>query len=504
MYKCKICPPDQKIFFGSSDPLSSHVASFHPEVKESPSRKIFVFECRACEKYPLDDLAHLMKHIKMRHGRIREPSVEMIQVPVLQPNHSPNGIARSSPEDVEDNVVEKVEPNMTRCTMCPSPGLVHKDQIITHQKSHNTALFSCAACKLKFEDYQDVESHIRVRHKVTQDTGIKESIKLPIRELLLTMKCGVCNRQFVGQGEQVLKSHIESTHGKYYVGVGEGKNLLRVCRICGESCKDGVKMQRHLDCEHSPEVFAEDSNTEDDEVTNVKSKLSPPSIPTTVTSGRVAFMDIFKKEVAKRKAEYEKQEAETLRLRKVLRSTSESSASPVEEEFDIGELKVRKKKKREKKRKKSKKKRKRKVASDDDNETEASVPYKYKKLESKNIDQSRSLADGLSEDAADLLQMSSTKKLMEAKEVLRVSIEREESKCKSTSFEDDLKRMKEQLSETLRRSRELTDKVRKESEEDTRVTFHENELEISESSNKPSNNSSLQPQRPKFRMTWKK
>merc|ERR1711872_238069 len=200
----------------------------------------------------------------------------------------------------------------------------------------------------------------------------------------------------------------------------------------------------------------------------------------------------------------EKKEAETLRLRKVLRSTSESSASPVEEEFDIGELKVRKKKKREKKRKKSKKKRKRKVASDDDNETEASVPYKYKKLEIKNIDQSRSLADGLSEDAADLLQMSSTKKLMEAKEVLRNSIEREESKCKFTSFEDDLKRMKEQLSETLRRSRELTDKVRKESEEDTRVTFHENELEISESSNKPSNNSSLQPQRPKFRMTWKK
>ena len=150
MYKCRRCPADQDSFYGSSDQLSTHISALHPEVTTSPVRRVFGFECRACEKYPLDDLAHLMKHIKMRHGktRDREPSVEMITCPVPQHSPSPEIVDHASHQDAVHENHDKVEPDLTRCSMCPSPGLVHKDQVKTHQKSHNTALFTCAACKL--------------------------------------------------------------------------------------------------------------------------------------------------------------------------------------------------------------------------------------------------------------------------------------------------------------------------------------------------------------------
>ena len=67
---------------------------------------------------------------------------------------------------------------------------------------------------------QDVESHIKLRHRVSLASIIMESDTLPTRELLVTLQCGVCERQFVGQVEQVLTNHIETTHGKYYVGLG--------------------------------------------------------------------------------------------------------------------------------------------------------------------------------------------------------------------------------------------------------------------------------------------
>jgi len=521
MYKCKRCPAEQDTFYGSSDQLSSHISALHPEVTTSPVRRVFGFECRACEKYPLDDLAHLVKHIKLRHGKTktRERSVELIACPLPQHSPSPEYVDHVSPQDVEHEILDRVEPDMTRCSMCPSPGLVHKDQVKSHQRSHTTALFTCAACKLNFEKYQDVENHIRVRHKVTQDSSIKESIMLPIREQLMTMRCGVCHRQFVGQEERVLRSHIEFTHGKYYVGMGDGKNLLRLCRVCGEIFRDGVKMQKHLDCEHPPDMFAEDSDNDG----KVSGNIDPsPTVTATTTTGRVAFMDIFKEEVSKRKAEYEKQEDEMKRLRKLL--SSESNASDEDFDADAVELKPRKKKKREKKRKKSKKKHKteRKQISDEerkrkyselDTNSNSDNPelYEYKNPEnnnklSKNKNQSKQ-GDQPEDDIA-FLKMSSTEKLMKAKEFIRISIQREEKRTKAASFEDDLRRMKEQLSETLRRSRELTHKVREETKRDTSEQFNNNETVIatkilSESSAQPSQHQPSQP-RPKFRMTWKK
>ena len=515
MYKCRRCPADQDSFYGSSDQLSTHISALHPEVTTSPVRRVFGFECRACEKYPLDDLAHLMKHIKMRHGktRDREPSVEMITCPVPQHSPSPEIVDHDSHQDAGHENHDKVEPDLTRCSMCPSPGLVHKDQVKTHQKSHNTALFTCAACKLKFENYQDVENHIRVRHKVTQGSRIRESIILPNREQLVTMKCGVCDRQFVGQVEGVLSSHIEFTHGKYYVGMGEGKNLLRLCRVCGEMFRDAVKMQKHLDSEHSPDMFAEDSDNDGKTVSgNIEHS---PTVASTIPPKRVAFMDIFKEEVLKRKAEYEEQEAELKRLRKLLSSESNDS-----EEEEVVELKERKKKKREKKKKKSKKhkterklsnvkERKRKYSElDSDSSSDSPAPYKYKNPE-KNYDSNmnQSKPGDLIEDDMRVLEMSSTDKLMEAKECIGLSNQREEKRSTALSFEDDLRRMKEQLSETLRRSRELTLKVREESSRDDskeqliKDNITEMDPKTATESSKQINQS--QP-RPKFRMTWKK
>merc|ERR1719431_1536373 len=124
---------------------------------------------------------------------------------------------------------------------------------------------------------------------------------------------------------------------------------------------------------------------------------------------------------------------------------------------------------------------------------------KLSKTQSKQGDQPK--------DDIDFLKLSSTEKLMEAKEFIRISIQREEKRNKAVSFEDDLRRMKEQLSETLRRSRELTHKVREETKRDTSEQFNNNETVIaskilSESSAQPSQHQPSQP-RPKFRMTWK-
>jgi len=517
MYKCKRCPADQDTFYGSSDQLSSHISALHPEVTTSPVRRVFGFECRACEKYPLDDLAHLLKHIKLRHGKTkdREPSVELIVRPLPQ-HHSPSPeyVDHVSPQDVEHESLDRVEPDMTRCSMCPSPGLVHKDQVKTHQRCHNTALFTCAACKLKFENYQDVENHIRVRHKVTQDSSIRESIMLPIREQLMTMKCGVCHRQFVGQEERVLTSHIEFTHGKYYVGMGDGKNLVRLCRICGEIFRDGVKMQKHLDCEHPHDMFAEDS---DNDGKTVSEDIDPsPKVLATTTTGRVAFMDIFKEEVSKRKAEYEKQEAEMKRLRKLL--SPDSNGSDEDYDVDVVELKPRKDKKRGKKRKKSKKKHKteRRQSTDDerkrkynelDSHSSSDNPelYTYKNPENNNkLSKSQSKQGDQPDDNIDFLRMSSTEKLLEAKEFIRISIQREEKRSKAASFEDDLRRMKEQLSETLRRSRELTNKVREETKADISEQLNNNETVIATKIPSESDQPNQHQPRPKFRMTWKK
>lgn len=578
--------------------MAAHLASHHPEVTgPAANNNLVCYECRACDKYQLEDETHLLKHIKLRHSRTREPSVELLAGPLPQSSPSPEYMAPDSPGARLADPSGMADPStsLTRCNMCPSPGLLHKDQIKSHQKSHNTALFTCAPCKQKFELYQDVESHIKLRHRVSLASSIRESIIMPTREQLVTLQCGVCERQFVGQVEQVLTSHIETTHGKYYVGVGGGKNLLRLCRICGELGSDGGEMLRHLDSEHAGELFAGDSDNESTQNANIESI----SVTNKTTSNKVAFMDIFKEEVARRKAEYDKQEVETKRLRKILNSDSCSSEEEVEE------VKIVKRKRHDNKKKKSRKyssiseeesleelevkrkSRKRSKSSDEEDpgkgkqfkqsgkqsegktvekvysesksstkclkeETEKrspessddSVPYKYQKYSnksSKNDLQKTKYVNMSSKDddkkSLDLLKQSSTEKLLEAKEMVRLSIQKEEGKQKEASvgagsFEDDLKRMKQQLAETLKRSRELTSKVKKrhssvkssssESDEETKAAHVESENEgiaprqskhskpksprdkVNGNSQITQKSSVPQPKLSKFKMTWKK
>merc|ERR1719477_406627 len=99
------------------------------------------------------------------------------------------------------------------------------------------------------------------------------------------------------------------------------------------------------------------------------------------------------------------------------------------------------------------KERKRKYSElDSDSSSDSPAPYKYKNPE-KNYESNKnqSKPGDLIEDDMRVLEMSSTDKLMEAKECIRLSIQREEKRNTALSFEDDLRRMKEQLSETLRR-----------------------------------------------------
>jgi len=367
--------------------------------------------------------------------------------------------------------------------------------------------------------------------------------------------------------------------------VGGGRNLLRLCRICGELGSDGGEMLKHLDNEHAGELFAGDSDNESTHNANVESI----SVTNKTTSNKVAFMDIFKEEVARRKAEYDKQEVETKRLRKILNSDSSSSGE---------EVKIVKRKTRDKKKKKSRKhysvsedeslevsevkrksKKRRKSSDEEDGKkkkykqcgkirksknvdklhfesketdkrspesSDDSVPYKYHKSSNKSskndLTKSKYMIKSPKDDdqkSLDLLKQSSTEKLLEAKEMVRISIQKEEGKQKEVSvgagsFQDDLKRMKQQLAETLKRSRELTRKVRKkynsdkssssESEEVSKAQVEsENEGKggtatqqskyskpkspcdkVNGSSQLAQKSSVPQPKLTKFKMTWKK
>jgi len=161
-----------------------------------------------------------------------------------------------------------------------------------------------------------------------------------------------------------------------------------------------------------------------------------------------------------------------------------------------------------------------------------SVPYKYIKCSNKssNNDLKPSAFRNIIKDEdinnVDLLKRSSTEKLLEAKELVRISIQEEEDKQKEAtvsfsretgSFQNDLRLMKEQLSETLRRSREITqkEKLKPRDERFTRERVHKNshvpsQCKLSKSPLKiisvspPRQSVPVEPTLARFKMTWKK
>jgi len=567
--------------------VAEHLASHHPEVAGPASSSHLVgYECRACHLYQMEGESHLLKHIHLRHSGAREPSVELIAGPVPAPQDSPSPeyIIAPSPDLTNHDQVTPVpgvdgdtnltSTGLTRCNMCPSPGLVHKDQAETHLRDHTTALFTCAPCNKKFELYQDVENHVKVKHKVSSASSVCESIILPSREKLLILQCGVCSRQFVGQAEQVLVSHIETSHGKYYVGMGGGKNIVRKCRLCGELGVDGGNMIRHLESEHGSDIFASDSDNTDNEET----EPIPAHVPTKTTSTKVAFIDIFKEEVARRKAEYDRKELEKKKMKRDLSSVSGStntSGDNTESDTDVKEVDMEKRKKKERvKHKKIKarqyyssdseeqfedlRKFKRKSYSKNDDQRKRlkkketirkvemfekdhncaklkgskehyfkekrgngrescsdSDDYKYKchnSYKSSNKDDlirkkpvksnEKNLVIDKVQDYLDIqLKQSSTDKLLEAKELVRVTIQKEENsrlvKQKNASLLScdakklsDLVKLKQQLSETLKKSKVLTQRMKKKHKDKntSREREHEDNPEPEGTENKDNRN----------------
>eukprot|EP00092_Neocalanus_flemingeri_P000359 GFUD01000381.1.p1 GENE.GFUD01000381.1~~GFUD01000381.1.p1 ORF type:complete len:458 (+),score=157.43 GFUD01000381.1:43-1374(+) len=382
-----------------------------------------------------------------------------------------------------------------------------------------------------------------------------------------------------------------------------------MCRLCGLVRRCGAEMIKHLDSEHGGKMFASDSDNDDRYRyrTRTRPVPVPALVPDKTKSTKVAFLDIFKEEVARRKIEYDRQQVEKKKIRKDLCSDSsisntsdgaESDSDVQEVDREITDKKVSKKHKLKKyekfeyernsvtktkyhkrglktrkntdevriikkhqsksrkgqssdseecedvrtfkrkfdfedevKRKCSRKKKRVRVEVEEtrkkdkfftklvkcseefvckensvnDNESEDtsndSVQYKYQnyckknstkddknfskddlnRKRHKNYKESQAVMDKV-HDCVDIqLKQSSTEKLLEAKELVRVTIEKEENnrlvKQKNTDAKkmSGLVKLKQQLTETLRKSRELTKKMK--SKHMSKNTSRESDLE---------------------------
>lgn len=180
----------------------------------------------------------------------------------------------SDPVVVEGKCDEKkvLEDAMVRCNFCPEPGMIHIGQKMVHQSQHTPAFFSCAACngRRKFEEFEDLVQHIHSLHKVTDGEMVLETIILPQLEGGLKMfRCGVknCGKTFSALSEKCLLDHMEATHGAYYVKVGKGKYILRMCRICGDerTFSSDKELTDHIITGHPSDQFGETLDSEEDE-----------------------------------------------------------------------------------------------------------------------------------------------------------------------------------------------------------------------------------------------
>merc|ERR1712098_773096 len=86
---------------------------------------------------------------------------------------------------------------------------------------------------------------------------------------LKLFKWGVknCGKSFAAQSEKSLLDHMETTHGAYYIKVGKGKYILRLCRICGEekTFASDVELTNHIAVGHPVDQFGEKLDDSDDD-----------------------------------------------------------------------------------------------------------------------------------------------------------------------------------------------------------------------------------------------
>ena len=171
-------------------------------------------------------------------------------------------------------------------------------------------LFSCAACGLcEAVEYKTVEDHVKAEHVGEDQELVTASIRVPsARDALKTFQCGVktCGRQFVGAKEADLKKHIGDVHGEYYIDVLEGRNIVRICRVCSGKFSSDEELTNHIQVWHPRAVFATAEETKmEDSLPFTLSRSASPEVNRNVITRpeelekprvREAFMDIEKRE----------------------------------------------------------------------------------------------------------------------------------------------------------------------------------------------------------------
>jgi len=169
--------------------------------------------------------------------------------------------------------VEVAEKGLLRCSFCPSPSAISLQDKFVHMEFHTEHMFACAACpkRREFEDFGQIVTHINISHNVNDFSMVLETIMLPQAEGSLRLfKCGVknCGKEFIGLPEAELKNHMKSAHGDYYIKVGKGKYVLRLCRICGdaESFSTLAELDLHISTSHPIEHFGNLAEFEEEEL----------------------------------------------------------------------------------------------------------------------------------------------------------------------------------------------------------------------------------------------
>jgi len=147
------------------------------------------------------------------------------------------------------------------CELCPSPSPFNEGEVGVHNSSHEVAMFQCAGCGYRLASYSLMESHVEVEHVGNDSELIKASIVIPGQLNMLKMfQCGIktCSRKFVALPEGDLRKHIGETHGEFYIHMGKGRNIVRLCRICPEEKRFATDedLMSHILVEHPLSIYA--------------------------------------------------------------------------------------------------------------------------------------------------------------------------------------------------------------------------------------------------------
>lgn len=195
---------------------------------------------------------------------------EMMSSPSLPPDSTTRGRSLSDSSEVE----------LSRCSACPSPGLVPPSAMVSHVVTcHRGQGFQCAACRhvgvnTSLLGYEELKEHIRQAHKVTSEGLMPTAIILPTS--LVQWRCKLCGGAMVFLREDLAREHILTVHGPFYLKkVNDKKSkdwCMASCRLCNH---EGGGLAEHIATAHPRDDFA-DEDDEDMDVPNVEAVNQDP------------------------------------------------------------------------------------------------------------------------------------------------------------------------------------------------------------------------------------